>query len=407
MAYRFKFPDVGEGIHEGKVVEWLVREGDTVAEDQPFVKVETDKAVVELPSPAAGTVLKIYFEKGATVRVGEVMADFGERGEKIPGSDTAKDDKGTADPPRAKAEPSAQPRAKALATPHTRALARGLGVDLGSVSPSGKGGRITDEDVRKAAARTADKSPAPGATQPDSPRWDTSGREERVRLSHLRQVIASNMALSRKRSAHVTHVDEADVTGLYSLYSQIKEELLKEGKRITLMPFFVKALVECLKEFPKFNGSVDEEKGEFIFKNYYNIGFAADTEEGLIVPVIKDAGGKSLVEIAEETRDLSEKARRRALSLDELRGGTCTITNIGPLGGIFATPIIHQPELAIVGFHAVKERPWVVEGEIRIRKIMYVSVSFDHKYIDGAEAARFMSRLVHLLEKPALLLAKG
>lgn len=401
MAFEFRFPDVGEGIHEGKIVEWLVKEGDPVETDQPFVKVETDKAMVDLPVPRKGHVLKLMFPKGAIIKVGDIMAVFGEKGEKavVSAQEPPRERTGTKSP-----EIQMLPAgARVLATPHTRALARKLGIDLSQVTPTGKGGRVTDEDLTRASS-----GPAAPPTIPSAPHERiAAGREERVELSHLRKVIASAMIESKRTSAHVTHVDEADVTALAALYEEMKEELGKEGRRITYLPFFVKALAIALREFPKFNASVDEEKGQFVFKRYYNIGFAADTEEGLIVPVIKDADRKSLLEISDEARLLADKAKRRELSLDEIRGATCTVTNVGPLGGVFATPIIHQPELAIVGFHTIKERPWVVDGEIKIRKIMYLSVSFDHRYIDGAEAARFMSALVRLLEKPSLIMAKG
>ena len=404
MAFEFRFPDVGEGIHEGKIVEWLVKEGDPVETDQPFVKVETDKAMVDLPAPKKGHVLRLMFPKGAVIKVGDVMAVFGEKGEKAvvpgPASKEAPREKTETKAPQVPVPPAVS---RVQATPHTRALARKLGIDISRVTPTGKGGRVTDEDLKRASERPA-SSPTIFAGIPEG---DSAAREERVELSHLRKVIASAMIESRRTSAHVTHIDEADVTGLSAIYEEMKEELRKEDRKITYLPFFVKALVLALKEFPKFNASVDEEKGHFVFKRYYNIGFAADTGEGLIVPVIKDADRKSLLEISDEARLLADKAKTRELSLDEIRGATCTVTNIGPLGGVFATPIIHQPELAIVGFHTIKERPWVVNGEIKIRRIMYLSVSFDHRYIDGADAARFMSFLVHLLEKPSLIMAKG
>ncbi len=406
MAFEFRFPDVGEGIHEGKIVEWLVREGDPVETDQPFVKVETDKAMVDLPVPRKGHVLKIMFPKGAVIKVGDVLAVFGEKGEKaaVPAKEPPREKTGTK-APEVRVQAAG---ARVQATPHTRALARKLGIDISSVTPTGKGGRVTDEDLKRASSRGAAGRPAsPPSFSPGHGEGGTTEREERVELSHLRKVIASAMIESKKTSAHVTHIDEADVTRLAALYGEMKEELGKEERRITYLPFFVKALTIALREFPKFNASVDEEKGQFVFKRYYNIGFAADTDEGLIVPVIKDADRKSLLEISDEARLLADKAKRRELTLDEIRGATCTVTNIGPLGGVFATPIIHQPELAIVGFHTIKERPWVVDGEIKIRKIMYVSVSFDHRYIDGAEAARFTSALVRLLEKPSLIMARG
>lgn len=402
MAFEFRFPDVGEGIHEGKIVEWLVKEGDFVEIDQPFVKVETDKAVVELPAPKKGFLLKINFPKGTTIKVGDVVAIFGEKDEKIE-SKPAKSDLITKpyEKKLEEREEKTRPLGKVLATPHTRSLARKLGVDLSLINPSGKGGRITDEDVISFANKKEEH-----ITKPHKP-IEKEFLEEKteVELTHLRKVIAQNMAYSKQKSAHVTHIDEVDVTELYNFYKELKNELEKDNQKITLLPFFIKALVLALKKYPKFNGSVDEGRGVFIFKNFYNIGFAADTDDGLIVPVIKNCDKLSLMEIAQQTKILAEKARKRELTLDDLKGSTCTITNIGPIGGVFATPIIHQPELAIVGFHTIKERPWVVDGEIKIRKIMYISISFDHKYIDGAEAARFVSYFVHLLEKPQLIFA--
>ncbi len=406
MRYEFRFPDVGEGISEGKIVDWLAKEGDFVEMDQPFVKVETDKAIVDLPAPKKGYLIKVLFEKGATIKVGDVIAVFGEKGEKYEASSKAVKDEIKQKAVKEVEEISKKVAGKVLATPHTRALARKLGVDINLVEPTGKRGRITDEDVKNYLNESKVSVKEPLVKTMEKP-FLRKGLETRVELSHLRKVIAQNMAFSKEKSAQVTHIDEADVTNLYSYYKEIKENLEKEGVRMTLLPFFVKALTLTLKEFPKFNASVDEEKGEFIFKNYFNIGFAVDTEEGLIVPVIKNADKLSLVEIAKVTQDLTLKAKDRKLSLDDLKGGTCTVTNVGTLGGVFATPIIHQPELAIVGFHTIKDRPWVVDGQIVVRKIMYLSISFDHKYIDGAEAARFASRLVFYLEKPSLIFAKG
>jgi pyruvate dehydrogenase E2 component (dihydrolipoamide acetyltransferase) len=220
-------------------------------------------------------------------------------------------------------------------------------------------------------------------------------------------VIANAMRHSKQHSAHVTHVDEADVTELLAHYRRAKPAIEERtGARFTLLPFFIKALVAALREHPMFNATVDEERQEILIKKYVNIGIAVDTPEGLIVPVIRDADRKDMIELAAEVNDKAERARKRELRLDELKGGGCTITNIGPLGGVFATPIINQPELAIIGLHAIKERPEVVNGEIAIRSMMYLSVSFDHRYIDGAEAARFMSDMVRLVSDPMLLMAR-
>ena len=408
MAFVFNFPDVGEGIHEGRVVEWLVAEGDTVAEDQALVKVETDKAVVELPSPHAGTVLRLHAAADADIVVGDPLVTIGEAGEELP-EDFA---------PAAEAAPAMAPTEvetpapvaggrRPLATPRTRSLARKLGVDLQTIQGSGSGGRITDEDVERAAEGGAPAAPAPQVAPVGTVTATIDGEVERVPITHLRKTIARAMQTAAHTAAHVTHVDEADVTDLLAHYRRAKPVIEERtGVRFTLLPLFIKALVATLQQHPIFNASVDEERGEIIYKKYYNIGVAVDTPEGLIVPVIRDADSKDLVELAAEVADKAERARSRQLGLDELKGGSCTITNLGPLGGIFATPIINVPELAIVGLHAIKERPEVVDGEIVIRKMMYLSVSFDHRYIDGAEGARFMSDMVRLVSEPMMLIAR-
>ncbi len=412
MAIEFNFPDVGEGIHEGRVVEWLVAEGETVAEDQPLLKVETDKAVVELPSPNAGTVLRLHVPADAAIEVGDVLVTIGEAGESISAEETAGQAPTLVEVPRPKQVevlPTAASTGKRrpLATPSTRALARQLGVDLASIQGSGNGGRITDEDVKRATeAPQGTAAPSAVAAPAGIAEATTHGEVERVPITHLRKLIAGTMRASKQISAHVTHVEEADVTDLFAQYRTIKASVEADGGRFTLLPFFIKALVTVLEDYPIFNASVDEERGEILLKKYYNIGIAVDTPQGLIVPVIKQADRKDMVELAAEIVDLATRARERTLGLDELKGGSCTITNIGPLGGIFATPIINQPELAIIGLHKIQDRPVVVDGEIVIRKMMYMSISFDHRWIDGAEGARFMTDLVNLVSKPGLLMAR-
>jgi pyruvate/2-oxoglutarate dehydrogenase complex dihydrolipoamide acyltransferase (E2) component len=412
MAFVFNFPDVGEGIHEGRVVEWLVAEGDTVAEDQAMLKVETDKAVVELPSPYAGTVLRLHVADDDTIFVGDALVTIGSPDEELPEEETGsdKDSAAAAAAPVVAGADASEALAVAarrpLATPRTRALARKLGVQLSRVTGSGSGGRITDEDVKR-AADGGGVAAAPPATPAGVVAATADGEVERVPITHLRKMIANAMRASKHNAAHVTHVDEADVTDLVAHYRRAKPVIEERtGVRFTLLPFFIKALVATLEKYPIFNASVDEEKQEILFKKYYNIGVAVETPEGLIVPVIRDADRKDMVELAAEVADKAERARSRQLTLDEIRGGSCTLTNIGPLGGVFATPIINQPELAIVGLHAIKERPEVVNGEIAIRKMMYLSISFDHRYIDGAEAARFMSDMVRLVSEPMVLMAR-
>ncbi len=412
MAIEFNFPDVGEGIHEGRVVEWLVAEGETVAEDQPLLKVETDKAVVELPSPGAGTVLRLHVPADTAIEVGDVLVTIGEAGESVSRGGTAGQPSTLVEVPRPKpveVPPAAAStgRRRPLATPSTRALARQLGVDLASIQGSGNGGRITDEDVKRAAATPPGTAAQIGMAAPVGiAETSTYGEVDRIPISHLRKLIAGSMRASKQISAHVTHVEEADVTDLFEHYRAIKASVEADGGRFTLLPFFIKALVTALKKYPIFNASVDEERGEILLKKFYNIGIAVDTPQGLIVPVIKHADRKDMIELAAEIVDLAARARERTLGLEELKGGSCTITNIGPLGGVFATPIINQPELAIVGLHKIQDRPVVVDGEIVIRKMMYMSISFDHRWIDGAEGARFMTDLVNLVSKPGLLMAR-
>jgi pyruvate dehydrogenase E2 component (dihydrolipoamide acetyltransferase) len=448
MAFDFKFPDVGEGIHEGVIVAWLVKAGDTVRMDQPFVKVETDKAVVDLPAPKTAVVLALNFAKGATIHVGDVIASFGDAGEtpaqapapaesaatiqaesplalgfdgrRPPSPETLK--------PDAAASPASSPAApppgggKPMATPHTRAYARKRGVDLSACVPTGKNGRVTDEDVNRVLSGTGVPAPQTVVSLPQgalSPanleRPAPSGPVEitqacpveKVAVTHLRKVIAQAMALSAHTSAHVTHVDEADVTDLVSAYRRMKAHIEKDGAtKFSLMPLFIKAAVTVLKDHPIFNASYDEAAGQILFKRYFHIGVAVDTPEGLIVPVVRDADKKDMVTLARELADMASRARERRLTLDELRGGSFTLTNIGAIGGLMATPIIHQPELAICGLFAIKDKPAVVDGQVVPRKLMNLSITFDHRVIDGAQGARFMRDLVELLEHPELLMAR-
>ncbi len=415
MAFTFEFPDVGEGIHEGRIVEWLVAEGDTIQTDQPVVKVETDKAVVELPSPEAGTVVTIHVPAGETIEVGDPLLTLnGQRQASAgPPAPTASPEESheTAAAPAGPGHRGPAPR-RPLATPRTRTLARKLGVDLNSISGTGRGGRITNEDVERAAAGSSASPAEParghGAARPQDDTTTPAGTRQvdRIPITHLREVIAKSMRVSTQTAAHVTHVDEADVTDLYGMYTRMKPAIRERtGIRFTLLPLFIKALVAALQRHPMLNAEADEANGVILLKRFYNIGIAVDTPDGLIVPVIEDADRKDMLTLASEIADKAERARERRLTLDELRGGTCTITNIGPLGGLFATPIIHQPELAIVGLHTMAERPVVRNGQIVIRRMMYLSVSFDHRWIDGAEGARFMTDLVELIENPGVLMA--
>ncbi len=419
MVYEFKLPDLGEGLTEGEIVKWLVQVGEKVQEGQVFVQVETDKAVIEIPSPTSGVVLRILAAEGETVQVGQVIIVFGDEGEGIEGvADTARHEprpsvgvvgeleeaeegKEAATPIPAHLAPPG--RNEVLAMPAVRRLAKGLGVDLSSVTGSGPGGRITVEDVEEATKAKAPRAAEVRATR----KYDLYGFVERIPLRGMRKTIAKAMVTSKYTAPHVTAMDEADATRLVALREKGKEKAAQKGIHLTYMPFVIKAVVAALQEHPYLNASLEEEAGEIVLKRYYNIGVAVDTREGLMVPVVKHAGEKGILQLAQELESLSEKARSRTIDLADLKGGTFTITNYGAVGGLFGTPIIHHPEVAILGLGRIVHRPVVVDGRVESRQILPLSLSFDHRVVDGAEAARFMNTLIGYLEDPDLILLQG
>lgn len=384
MAKDFKFPDVGEGITEGEIVKWLVEEGDEVNADQTLAEIETDKAIVEMPSPYAGTVLKRYFKNKDIVKVGQVLVTIGEKGET----------------PRKEVAAAV---GEVLATPKIRKLAQEHGVDLRSVQGSGPQGRITEEDVRAARIKTdakLDKAPVIKVKA----KFDFYGSIERIPLRGVRRATAKRMAQSVSTAAHVTHFDEADVTTLVELREKMKTEVPASGVKLTYLPFIIKALIASLRLHPLFNASLDDENEEILVKKYYNIGIAIDIPEGLIVPVIKGADLKSLHEIAHDIQSLAESAKTRSLDLADLKGGTFSITNVGAISGEAATPIINYPEVAILATMKIADRVRAENGLAKVRKTLPLCLSFDHRVVDGAEAARFMKDLIGFLEKPADLI---
>jgi pyruvate dehydrogenase E2 component (dihydrolipoamide acetyltransferase) len=410
MAFEFRLPDIGEGVAEGEVVKWLVKEGADVKENQPLVEIMTDKVNVEIPSPRKGTILKLMAKEGGTIKVGEVLLVIGEKGEQgspptavPPTTTTAKSP--TVVPAKAAPTPSPAPVAvtskkprEILATPATRKLARDMGVDLATVQGTGPGGRITDEDVR--LFKDVGRSAAAAAITVTGPR----GVEERVPIRGIRRKVAEHMVKSRDSTAQVTHVDEVDMTEVAHLREKAKASAEKQGIKLTYLPFIIKALVLALKKYPYLNASLDDEKQEIVLKKYYNIGIATDTEQGLVVPVVRAAEHKSITQLAEEISRLSERTRAGQLTLDEIQGSTFTVTNVGGIGGVFATPIINYPEVAILGVHKITKRPVVKDNQIVIRDMTYLSVSFDHRVLDGAMAAQFMNAIKQYLEDPKLLL---
>jgi pyruvate dehydrogenase E2 component (dihydrolipoamide acetyltransferase) len=367
MAFELRLPDIGEGVAEGEIVRWLVPEGASVREDELLVEVLTDKANVEIPSPVDGVLTKIIAHPGRTVKVGEVMALI--------------EAAGAVPAPPAAASPRA-PGSEVLATPVVRKLAKDLGIDLSKVAGTGPGGRVTEEDVRKAAV------PAAGGKPPD----------ERVPFRGKRRMAAKKMALSKSTIPHALLVDEVDATNLLAMRESLREIGRREGVKITILPFVVQAVVTALRIHPALNASLDEELGEIIVKKHYDIGMAVDAEDGLVVPVIRDAGEKTIVELAREIERLAEKARAGKLSHSDLSGGTFTVTSVGSIGGLFSYPVINPPEAAVLGVHKIVRRPVVRGSEIVARDMMYLSLSFDHRLIDGGTATRFMNDVILQIE---------
>ena len=404
MATEFKLPDLGEGVEAGDVVGVLVAEGDTVELDQGVVELETDKALVEVPSSVAGTVTKIHISAGDRVPVGSLLISVEEDEKSVP---TAPEPEAEAPAPTPSRPPAPTFNGDPIpAAPSTRRLARELGVDLTQVAGSGPGGRISQDDI-KAAVRnrqTGGFAPTAPVELPDFSRW---GNIERQPLSKVRQIIAKNMSQAWQQVAHVTQFDRADVTDLEAFRQRNKERTEASGAKLTPTVLALKAIITALKTFPQFNASLDAGANEIILKHYYNLGIAVDTERGLLVPVIKDVDRKDILKLALELGDISNRARTNKIGLDELQGGTFTITNLGSLGVGEFTPIVNHPEVAIMGLGRAREEATVREGRIEPRLIMPLALSYDHRVIDGADGARFMRKIVDALENPELMLMGG
>ncbi|OGD45867.1 hypothetical protein A3K70_00240 [Candidatus Bathyarchaeota archaeon RBG_16_48_13] len=402
MPQNFRLPDIGEGIAEAEIVKWEVKEGDMIQEHQQVVKIETDKAIVELPSPKSGIVLKIHHREGDMVKVGETLMTIGGPDEKLEGFGAIPASSGTSvvgvleEAPMIAAKPP-----QVLATPATRKLAKDLNVDLTQITGTGPEGRITDEDVKRISEGKSEREIEPIVKI--AKEYDLYGYYKTIPLKGVRRSTAKKMTESKRIIPHVTHMDEADVTELERIKEKQKE-IEKQDVHITYLPFVIKAVVAALKEYPYLNSSLNDETEEIIVKKYYNIGVAVDTEDGLIVPVIKAADQKSIVQLAKEIQVLAEKTRSREVDLADLKGGTFTITNVGFIGGLYATPIINYPESAILALGRIYEKPVAHDEEIKIRRIMPLSLSFDHRVIDGAMAARFVNTVIKYVGDPSLLL---
>jgi pyruvate dehydrogenase E2 component (dihydrolipoamide acetyltransferase) len=404
MAKEFCLPDIGEGIAEAEIVKWLVQEGASVTEDQNLVEIETDKAIVTLPSPHAGTVTKLHGREGDIIKVGQVLVSFGDQSEAAPSPPPAeKKDQGSVvgtigEQEEFVAPPQPEPAKAILATPAVRHRARELRIDLGNVHGSGPGGRITRDDVERAVEKQAVK----GMPEPDA-----YGAVDRIPLRGLRRTIAKHMQEARQRVPDVTIWEDADITDLDSVRLKQRKGAAEKGIRLTYLPFVIKAALAALRAHPYLNATLDDEAEQILVKKYYNIGIAVDTSDGLMVFSIKQADQKNILELAQEISVLAEKARTRKLNLSELKGSTFTITNYGVIGASYGTPIINYPEVAILGIGKIQDRPVVKDAQIVIRKIMPLSLAFDHRVIDGVEAARFLNVVIEHLEDPDLMLIEG
>ena len=428
--YVFELPEIGEGVVEGEIVQWLTNVGEFVDVDQPLCEVMTDKANVEISSPKSGVVRALHGDPGDIISVHSPLVDIDTEAKAGSAKKETPAKKEAAPKPAAKKEAAPKPAAKkeqpapapapaavapapvktsgkTLATPAVRSYAREQGIDLGTVPGSGKGGRVTKADIdafmnQSSAVRAPAALEFSSVQAPGYPRAD-----ETVKIIGLRRKIAEKMVESYKTIPHFTYVEEVDATRLVGLRGALKDAAAAKGIKLSYLPFIMKALVSVFREFPTVNANMDEDAFALQVRGEVNIGIATDTPQGLYVPVIKNVESKSILQLAHEVIDITDRTRNGTASLEDFRGGTFTITSVGNIGGRFATPIINHPEVAILGVNQIHDRPMVIDGEIVARKMMYLSPSFDHRVIDGAVGARFVAALKDLLERPEVLLVEG
>lgn len=403
MVFEFRLPDIGEGIAEAEIVEWLIKEGDEVKADEVILKIETDKAVADIPTPISGKVLKINYAKGDTVNVGSVLCVIGSEGEKVKSSVKVTKDEEVPKVERAVEKKENNNFGKILASPAVRKSANERGIDLSKVSGSGLNGQIIMSDLDKSGFTEVTKivEAARPAGITAVRKYDMFGYVERVPMKGVRKVIAQNMIKSLAQSAQVTSMEDIDVSKLWDLRKKEKEHFAIEGIKLTFMPFIIKAVVKALQKHHIVNSSLEGDN--IVLKKYYNIGVAVQTDAGLMVPVLKIVERKNIAEIAKEIESLAEKARSRTIDTMDLKGSTFTITNYGSVGGTYGTPIINPGEAAILGLGRIFDRVVLDEktNNVRNAKILPISLTFDHQIIDGAEAAEFIQTLRGFLEEPS------
>ncbi len=427
MPFNFKFPDVGEGIQEGEIIKWLIKEGDIVKEDMPIVQIETDKAVVDLPSPKSGKILKINFKNGEKVKVNETLVIIEDKHDKISkktdirldNKEKNKDNKineytenkkgksvvGELEEaedieykPQSVAVKGIQQSNKILASPAIRKLATDLGIDLSKLKGSGEDGKILRSDLEKVK-----KELAPQLSIPVKKSYHKYGLVEKIPLKRIRKTISENIKKSLDNSAQLTIMDDIDITEIWKIRDK-EEKLFEKEIKLTYLPFIIKAIIAALKENPILNSSLIGE--EIIIKKYYNIGIAVDTEVGLMVPVIKNAEHKSIIQLAKEIQQLAEKSRSRKITLEDFKDSTFTISNYGSIAGKYATPILNTNEAGILGIGRIFDHVSNHKNKINNHKILPISLTFDHRILDGAEAAKFVKSLKNFLEDPDHLLIK-
>jgi pyruvate dehydrogenase E2 component (dihydrolipoamide acetyltransferase) len=402
-TFEFKLPDLGEGVVEGEIVQWLVAAGDVVTEDQGLVELMTDKATVTVPTPRAGRVVQVHGKVGEMAKVHTPLVTLEVEGTAPLAAVSSASTSAAAGSQPASSSP-ARAVEKVLATPVTRRMAREHGLDLGGISGSGPQGRVLKVDVVAALENGPTAAPAV-RERPRLVPLQNEAQDERIPLRGLRKKIAEKMVRSKFTAPHSTFVEEADFTELVRLRKGLNASLQAAGEQMKLsfLPFFCKALIPVMRRFPTLNANFDEANQELVLRGTYNFGIAAATEEGLTVPVVKGVDRLTLRELASEITRLAEAARKKQLKMEELSGGTFTLTSLGTSGGLFATPIINHPEVAILGIHRIRPRPVVVDGQVVVREMGNVSLSFDHRVIDGLVAADATYALIHHLERPETL----
>jgi pyruvate dehydrogenase E2 component (dihydrolipoamide acetyltransferase) len=424
MRYIFKFPDIGEGLTEGIIIEWYVDKGNAVRVGQPLVKMETDKVITDIPSPREGVVAARYGKVGETIHVGETLVEIDIAGEAAAEAQKTEsetvDEKGAgvvgtievasnnaflpASDEGTEVRPAAAsltPR-KVLATPVARAMAREMNLDINQVKGTGPAGRVMKSDIQNFHAA----APVPKTTAALASRPVNGELIEITPMSQIRKSIAKNMLRSKQSTAHMTLFDEPEVSALVAARAKYKDEYKKEEINLTYLPFVIKAVVAALKRHRELNAEMDFEKGNIIYKNYYNIGIAVSTPEGLVVPVIRDVDKLSIKELSRAVAEIAAKARDRKLTLDDMKDGTFTITNYGALGGWFGVPVINYPQVGILGIGRINQKPVVVNGEIKVGNVMPLSLSVDHRMVDGAEATEFLNDVAAGVGDPLALIMR-